>query len=51
VQERQSLKRRLCYQLVLLFHLSSKSDYFIFAGSHLGSGDESGLKEGGAIGG
>ena len=45
-EERKSVKYRLCYQLVLLLHLSQKSDYFIFAGSHLGPGDESGLKEG-----
>lgn len=45
-EERKRVKYALCYQLVLLLHLSSSSDYFLFAGSHLGPGNESGLKEG-----
>jgi len=45
-EERKRVKYALCYQLVLLLHLSSTSDYFLFAGSHLGPGNESGLKEG-----
>jgi len=45
-EERKRVKYGLCYQLVLLLHLSSRSDYFLFAGTHLGPGNESGLKEG-----
>jgi len=45
-EERKRVRYGLCYQLVLLLHLSSSSDYFLFAGSHLGPGNESGLKEG-----
>jgi len=45
-QRSDSSDYHLCYQLVLLLHLSSRSDYFLFAASHLGAGDESGLTEG-----
>lgn len=45
-QKSDPVKYHLCYQLVLLLHLSSRSDYFLFAASHLGAGDESGLTEG-----
>ena len=45
-EEKKRVKRRLCYQQVLLLHLSEERNYFIFAGSHLGAGNESGLTEG-----
>jgi len=34
------------YKLTMLLHYSPQGDYFLWAGGHLGPGDESGLKQG-----
>jgi len=39
-------RRTRAYKLTLLLHWSRQDDYFMFAGGHLGRGDESGLKRG-----
>jgi hypothetical protein len=44
--ERKRFKYTRAYQLTLLLHWSRQDDYFMFAGGHLGPGDESGLKRG-----
>jgi hypothetical protein len=44
--ERKRFKYTRAYQLALLLHWSRQDDYFMFAGGHLGKGDESGLKRG-----
>lgn len=43
---RQRKNIPLWFLLAVMMQLSSSSDYFLFAGSHLGPGNESGLKEG-----
>ncbi len=43
-QERKRFKYTRAYKLTLLLHWSRQDDYFMFAGGHLGKGDESGLK-------
>jgi len=48
-QERKRFKYTRAYQLTLLLHWSRQDDYFMFAGGHLGKGDESGLKRGEAL--
>ncbi len=48
-QERKRFKYIRAYQLTLLLHWSRQDDYFMFAGGHLGKGDESGLKRGEAL--
>lgn len=45
-QERKRFKYTRAYKLTLLLHWSRQDDYFMFAGGHLGPGDESGLKRG-----
>ncbi len=45
-QERKRFKYSRAYKLTLLLHWSRQDDYFMFAGGHLGPGDESGLKRG-----
>ena len=45
-QERKRFKYTRAYQLTLLLHWSRQDDYFMFAGGHLGKGDESGLNGG-----
>ena len=45
-QERKRFKYTRAYKLTLLLHWSRQDDYFMFAGGHLGKGDESGLKRG-----
>jgi len=45
-QERKRFKYTRAYKLTLLLHWSRQDDYFMFAGGHLGRGDESGLKRG-----
>ncbi len=47
--ERKRFKYTRAYQLTLLLHYSRQDDYFLFAGGHLGPGDESGLKRGEAL--
>jgi hypothetical protein len=44
--ERKRFKYTRAYKLTLLLHWSRQDDYFMFAGGHLGPGDESGLKRG-----
>jgi hypothetical protein len=44
--ERKRFKYTRAYKLTLLLHWSRQDDYFMFAGGHLGRGDESGLKRG-----
>jgi hypothetical protein len=44
--ERKKFKYTRAYKLALLLHYSRQEDYFLFAGAHLGRGDESGLKRG-----
>jgi hypothetical protein len=44
--ERKRFKYTRAYQLTMLLHYSRQEDYFIFAGAHLGPGDEAGLKVG-----
>ena len=44
--ERKRFKYTRAYQLTMLLHYSRQEEYFIFAGAHLGRGDESGLKAG-----
>jgi hypothetical protein len=45
-EERKRFKYTRAYQLTMLLHYSAQGDYFLFAGGHLGPGDESGLKKG-----
>lgn len=45
-EERKRFKYTRTYKLALLLHWSRQDDYFLFAGGHLGPGDESGLKRG-----
>jgi Transposase DDE domain len=45
-QERKRFKYTRAYKLTMLLHWSRQDDYFMFAGGHLGKGDESGLKRG-----
>lgn len=45
-QEAKRFKYTRAYKLTLLLHWSRQDDYFMFAGGHLGRGDESGLKRG-----
>jgi hypothetical protein len=44
--ERKRFKYTRAYQLTMLLHYSRAEGYFLFAGAHLGPGDESGLKAG-----
>ena len=44
--ERKRFKYTRAYKLTLLLHYSRADEYFLFAGGHLGRGDESGLKRG-----
>lgn len=44
--ERKKFKYTRAYKLTMLLHYSRQDDYFMFAGGHLGRGDESGLKQG-----
>src|SRR4030043_247841 len=44
--ERRKFKYTRAYKLTMLLHYSRQDDYFMFAGGHLGRGDESGLKRG-----
>ena len=46
LQERKRFKYTRAYKLTLFLHWSRQDDYFMFAGGHLGRGDESGLKRG-----
>ena len=43
---REKFKYTQAYKLTLLLHYSQQDEYFMFAGGHLGPGDESGLKKG-----
>jgi hypothetical protein len=45
-EERKRFPYPRAYKLTLLWHWSRQGDYFLFAGGHLGPGDESGLKRG-----
>ncbi len=45
-EERKRFWYSRAYKLTLLLHWSRQDDYFLFAGGHLGPGDESGLKRG-----
>lgn len=45
-EERKRFHYTRAYKLTLLLHWSRQDEYFLFAGGHLGSGDESGLKRG-----
>ncbi len=45
-EEKKRFKYTRAYKLTLLLHWSRQDDYFLFAGGHLGKGDESGLKRG-----
>lgn len=45
-EERKKFKYTRAYKLTMLLHYSRQYDYFMFSGSHLGKGDESGLKQG-----
>ena len=47
--ERKRFQYTRAYQLTMLLHYSRQGEYFIFAGAHLGPGDESGLKVGEAL--
>lgn len=49
LQERKRFKYTRAYKLTMLLHWSRQDDYFLFAGGHLGRGDESGLKRGEAL--
>lgn len=42
-QERSKVKYKRCYKLTSLLHTSPTTDYYIYAGCHLGPGNESGL--------
>jgi len=44
--ERKKFKYTRAYKLTLLLHWSRQDEYFLFAGAHLGKGNESGLKQG-----
>ena len=44
--ERKRFRYTRAYQLTMLLHYSRQEESFIFAGAHLGPGDESGLKAG-----
>jgi len=44
--ERKRFKYTRAYKLTMLLHYSRQDEYFLFAGAHLGRGDESGLKAG-----
>ncbi len=46
ISERKRFKYTRAYKLTMLLHWSRQGDYFMFAGGHLGPGDESGLKRG-----
>lgn len=45
-EERKRFKYTRAYKLTMLLHYSRPDEYFLFAGVHLGRGDESGLKAG-----
>jgi hypothetical protein len=47
--ERKKFKYTRAYKVTLLLHWSRQDEYFLFAGGHLGKGNESGLKEGEAL--
>ena len=47
--EKKRFKYTRAYKLTLLLHWSRQDEYFLFAGGHLGKGNESGLKEGEAL--
>jgi hypothetical protein len=47
--ERKRFKYTRAYKLTLLLHWSRQDEYFLFAGGHLGKGNESGLKQGEAL--
>ena len=42
--EKKKFKYTRAYKLTLLLHWSRQNEYFLFAGGHLGKGNESGLK-------
>jgi len=44
--ERKRFQYTRAYKLTMLLHYSRPDEYFLFAGGHLGRGDESGLKAG-----
>ena len=44
--EQKRFRYTRAYQLTMLLHYSRADEYFLFAGAHLGRGDESGLKVG-----
>jgi hypothetical protein len=46
LEERRKFKYTRTYKLTMLLHYSRQDEYFMFAGGHLGRGDESGLKQG-----
>ncbi len=46
LEEQKRFKYTRAYKLTMLLHWSRQDDYFLFAGGHLGRGDESGLKRG-----
>lgn len=46
LEERKKFKYTRAYKLTMLLHYSQQDEYFMFAGGHLGRGDESGLKRG-----
>lgn len=46
LEERKRFKYSRAYKLTMLLHWSRQDDYFLFAGGHLGKGDDSGLKRG-----
>jgi hypothetical protein len=46
LEQRKKFKYTQAYKLTMLLHYSRQDEYFMFAGGHLGRGDESGLKRG-----
>lgn len=45
-ERKKGFKYTRAYKLTMLLHYSRQGEYFMFAGGHLGRGDESGLKIG-----
>ena len=45
-EQRKMVEWRRCYSLVSLLHTNELTNYYIYAGSHVGPGSESGLTEG-----
>ena len=45
-REKKKFRYTRAYKLTMLLHYSRQDDYLMFAGGHLGRGDESGLKQG-----